>query len=88
VITREYPLPSAQGHVPYYPVRDATNTALCQRYLAEAQRSGVLFGGRLASYQYFDMHQVIASAMTLARKEFGSVSPMPREESPQTRRAA
>ena len=88
VITREYPLPSAPGHVPYYPVRDAANTALCQRYLAEAQTSGVLFGGRLASYQYFDMHQVIASAMTLARKEFGFLSAAPREESPRIRRAA
>lgn len=88
VITREYPLPSAPGHVPYYPVRDATNTALCQRYLVEAHKSGVLFGGRLASYQYFDMHQVIASAMTMANKEFGSLSPVSSEESPRTRRAA
>ena len=74
VITREYPLPSALGNVPYYPVRDTANMALCQRYLAEAQKSGVLFGGRLASYQYYDMHQIIASALTLARKEFGSVA--------------
>ncbi len=88
VITREYPLPSAQGNVPYYPVRDAANTALCGRYLAEAQRSGVLFGGRLASYQYFDMHQVIASALTLARKEFGNLSPALREEPSRMRRAA
>jgi UDP-galactopyranose mutase len=74
--------------VPYYPVRDAANTALCQRYLDEARKSGVLFGGRLASYQYFDMHQVIASAMTLARKEFGSLSPASREASAPMRRAA
>ncbi len=74
VITREYPLPSGQSQVPYYPVRDAANTALCQRYLAEAAQTGVLFGGRLAAYQYFDMHQAIASAMAMARREFGAVA--------------
>ncbi len=88
VITREYPLASAKGLVPYYPVRDAVNTALCGRYLAEAQKSGVLFGGRLAAYQYFDMHQVIGSAMAMARKEFGSATVAPADEAADRRRAA
>jgi UDP-galactopyranose mutase len=36
-----------------------------------AERSGVLFGGRLATYRYFDMHQVVGQALATARREFG-----------------
>lgn len=71
VITREYPCPSQRASVPFYPLRDSANSGLYERYQAEAARSGVLFGGRLATYQYYDMHQVLAQAMTLAAQEFG-----------------
>jgi UDP-galactopyranose mutase len=71
VITREYPCPSRRESVPFYPVRDQANSALYERYQAEAARCGVLFGGRLATYQYYDIHQVLAQAMTLAAQEFG-----------------
>ncbi|REK19451.1 MAG: UDP-galactopyranose mutase [Planctomycetota bacterium] len=70
VITREYPAACDRGQVPYYPIRDAANAALYERYRAEAGRSGLLLGGRLATYQYYDMHQVVAQALTLADKEF------------------
>lgn len=70
VITREYPAAHARDQVPYYPLRDSVQTALYQRYQAEAERSGVLFGGRLATYQYYDMHQVIGQALAMAKKEF------------------
>jgi UDP-galactopyranose mutase len=33
------------------------------------QEKNVLFGGRLSEYKYYDMHQVIASALTAAKKE-------------------
>ncbi len=70
VITREYPAPHRRDSVPFYPVRDAVNTALFERYQSEARRGGLLFGGRLAEYRYYDMHQAIGSALKLAREEF------------------
>jgi UDP-galactopyranose mutase len=64
VITKEIPAAWTEGSVPYYPVNDLTNNQKYQRYreLAE-QTKHVVFGGRLAEYQYYDMHQVIGSAM-------------------------
>jgi len=72
VITREYPAAYHRGATPYYPIRDAANTALFERYRAEAAKIGLLLGGRLATYQYYDMHQVVAQALTLADKELGT----------------
>jgi UDP-galactopyranose mutase len=74
VVTREYPSPSRRESTPYYPVRDAANAAIYERYQAEAARSGVLFGGRLATYQYYDMHQVLAQAMAAAAHELGTAA--------------
>lgn len=64
VITKEIPAAWCQGSVPYYPVNDFYNNQKYQQYrdLAE-QTPNVIFGGRLAEYQYYDMHQVIGSAM-------------------------
>jgi len=64
VITREYPADYAATTTPYYPVRDARNAALYDKYRALATVSNVIFGGRLGTFQYFDMHQVIAQAMS------------------------
>lgn len=70
VITREYPKEWKQGDEPYYPVNDAQNAALYQKYLALAAREkNVLFGGRLGQYQYYDMDKVIAAALKMAEKE-------------------
>jgi UDP-galactopyranose mutase len=71
VITREFPAACDRKVVPYYPIRDDANSALYERYRAEAQRTGLLLGGRLATYQYYDMHQVVAQALALADKELG-----------------
>ena len=71
MITREYPDQGGRDKVPYYPIRDAANAELYEQYRAEAQRAGLLLGGRLATYQYYDMHQVVAQALTLADKQFG-----------------
>jgi UDP-galactopyranose mutase len=64
VITREYPVEWQDGMEPYYPVNDERNDALYRRYreLSKAEEN-VIFGGRLAEYRYYDMHQVIASAL-------------------------
>ena len=60
VITREYPQQWSEGCEPYYPVNDQRNNSLYRKYaeLAEAT-PGVVFGGRLAEYKYYDMDQVI-----------------------------
>jgi UDP-galactopyranose mutase len=71
VITREFPQAYDAGQTPYYPIRDARNTAIYERYREAAAESGVLFGGRLGTYQYYDMHQVVAQAMTLAARDLG-----------------
>ncbi|MCI8590550.1 MAG: UDP-galactopyranose mutase [Clostridiales bacterium] len=72
VITREYPAVWQRGTEPYYPINDANNNALYNRYKELAdQEQNVLFGGRLGMYQYFDMHKVIEAALVCAAKEFG-----------------
>jgi UDP-galactopyranose mutase len=72
VITHEYPQEWTPGQEPYYPVNDDKNDRLLREYrqLAEAE-SNVIFGGRLAEYRYYDMHQVIGSALVKVRKHFG-----------------
>ena len=69
VISREYSKEWRPGDEPYYPVNDIRNSDLYARYkaLADGQEK-VIFGGRLAEYKYYDMHQVIASALELAEK--------------------
>jgi UDP-galactopyranose mutase len=87
VITREYPAPCDRCQVPYYPIRNAANSALYERYRAEAHRLGLLLGGRLATYQYYDMHQVVAQALALADKEFAHI-PLPASEPVESRNVA
>lgn len=66
VITREYPSEWTKGDEPYYPVNDAKNMELFKRYRTLAKKEeNVLFGGRLAEYKYYDMHQVVRSALNL-----------------------
>lgn len=64
VITKEIPRSWSDDAIPYYPINDPENTQKYRRYqdLAEALPD-VIFGGRLAEYRYYDMHQVIGSAM-------------------------
>ncbi len=81
VITREYPDAYQRGKTPYYPIRDAANAAIYEKYRAEAEITGVLFGGRLASYQYYDMDQVVAQALAVAKQEFAQESPQLPERS-------
>lgn len=68
VITREYPAEWSKGMEPYYPINDAANGDLANQYkkMAKAE-TRFIFGGRLAEYVYYDMHQVIASALKKAQ---------------------
>ncbi|WP_423840079.1 UDP-galactopyranose mutase [Vibrio mytili] len=65
IITKEYPSEWKPGDEPYYPVNDEKNMALFKQYrqLAKEESENVIFGGRLAEYKYYDMHQVIRSAL-------------------------
>ena len=65
-ITYEYPC--AEGD-PYYPIPRADNQALFKRYeqLADAT-SGVTFVGRLATYRYYNMDQVVGQALATFRR--------------------
>ena len=66
VISKEYSKEWKPGDEPYYPVNDERNGALYTRYktLVDNQEK-VIFGGRLAEYKYYDMHQVIENALRL-----------------------
>jgi UDP-galactopyranose mutase len=70
-ITYEYPEDySPQKAEPYYPVNDISNTEKYNKYKELADREkNVIFGGRLAEYKYYDMHQIIESALNIIKKE-------------------
>lgn len=65
VISFEYSTEWKPGADPFYPVNDERNNALYQKYqeLAE-EETGVLFGGRLGRYRYYDMDQTVADALS------------------------
>ena len=66
IITREYPMEWHEGAEPYYPINNERNTSLYAKYRALADsESKYLFGGRLADYRYYDMHEVIEKALEL-----------------------
>lgn len=64
IISREYSIEWHDGMEPYYPVNDSLNNSLYALYKELADKeSNVIFGGRLAEYKYYDMHQVIYSVL-------------------------
>lgn len=67
-ITREYPADWQPGEEAYYPVNNDENQALYAKYAALAKKEdGTIFGGRLAEYRYYDMDDVIRSALDCVR---------------------
>lgn len=69
IITKEYPQEWEEGKEPYYPVNDDLNSSVYQKYKKLADEEvDVVFGGRLAEYKYYDMHQVIGSALSKVKK--------------------
>ncbi|MDQ3514291.1 MAG: UDP-galactopyranose mutase [Chloroflexota bacterium] len=71
-IVREYP--RADGD-PYYPIPNPENAARYKRYQALAEATpDVHFAGRLATYKYYNMDQVVAQALTLHRRLQGRTS--------------
>ena len=76
-----YEHPAAEGD-PYYPIPRAENQALYKRYEALAlERPDVTFVGRLATYRYYNMDQVVGQALAAHRrlKEREAATPTSRE---------
>ena len=65
VIMREFSRFASRGDEPYYPINTAQDRERLLRYreMADAE-PGVLFGGRLGTYKYLDMHMAIGSALS------------------------
>ena len=64
VISREYSSEWQLGDEPYYPVNDERNTLLYLAYKKMADKEKkIIFGGRLGEYKYYDMDQVIKTAL-------------------------
>lgn len=68
VICREYPKTWEPGDEPYYAVDTPASRALLEKYRAAAERiPGLVIGGRLGEYRYYDMDQSIGRALETAR---------------------
>jgi UDP-galactopyranose mutase len=70
IITKEYPEAWSKKKTPYYPINDKKNNDRYKSYkdLLSYEKK-YIFGGRLAEYKYYNMDQVIGSALSKAKKE-------------------
>jgi UDP-galactopyranose mutase len=83
-ITREYPTWSGEEREPLYPIRDQENCRILVHYEALAKKAEYgrhCFGGRLAEYRYYDMHQVIAAALKTSERITATFRDAPRRHS-------
>ena len=70
LISKEYSTEWKDGMEPYYPVNDDRNNSLYCQYKALADKEKrVIFGGRLAEYRYYDMHQIVECLLERFRSE-------------------
>lgn len=70
IITKEYPRTEGE---PYYPINNVNNNLKYGQYKKlMLKEKNIIFGGRLAEYKYYDMHQVIASALKKVKDEINS----------------
>ncbi len=71
-ITREYPKEYESGDEPYYPINNERNELLVNKYKELAKmENNIYFKGRLGEYKYYDMDDVILSALEFADTLFG-----------------
>lgn len=71
-ITKEYPeeYDYKIKNEPYYPINDTINTSIFEKYKSLSEKeTNIIFGGRLAEYRYYDMHQIIAASLNTVNKE-------------------
>lgn len=70
IITKEYPATWAKGDEPYYPINNDKNNDIYMKYKELADKeSNIIFGGRLAEYKYYDMHNVIEKALKVVKEK-------------------
>lgn len=70
IIAREFSRVATAIDDPYYPINSPKDRALLNQYRSLARKeTHVLFGGRLGSYLYLDMHMAIASALNMFDNE-------------------
>jgi UDP-galactopyranose mutase len=71
IVTWEYPEEHNENNEPLYPINDEKNMQRYKQYRDLCNKEdGIIFGGRLAEFRYYDMHQVIASALKKVEIEF------------------
>ena len=64
VVSKEYSTEWQPGMEPYYPVNDEKNSTLYIQYKKLAdEEDNVIFGGRLAEYKYYDMHNIVEKVL-------------------------
>lgn len=65
VVSQEFSRKATQKDIPYYPVKTVDDIEKYENYrmLADSE-TNVIIGGRLGEYMYYDMHQVIGSALS------------------------
>lgn len=69
-VTKEYPTTWKPDEEAYYPVNNKKNQRIYEEYVKLAKKEeNVIFGGRLAEYKYYDMDDVIESALKVVGKE-------------------
>lgn len=69
IVFTEFSKETQEGDIPYYPKRLGVDRDLMGKYLEEARADhGVFFLGRLATYRYMDMDEVISEALDFARQ--------------------
>ena len=69
IVSYEYPIKYDTTKTPYYPINNNKNQSIFRKYKKiDSKSKKFIFGGRLASYQYYNMDQVIGSALRLAKK--------------------
>lgn len=77
IVTKEFPASWQPGDEPFYPINDAANASLYEKYKELASsHPNIIFGGRLGSYRYYDMDKVVAAALDLAKAELGQATPV------------
>ncbi|WCT13171.1 UDP-galactopyranose mutase [Mucilaginibacter jinjuensis] len=75
VITKEYPADWDSTKEPYYPINNDANNEIYKKYKALADKEDkIIFGGRLAEYKYYDMHQIVGSALKKVKDHFKEIS--------------
>ena len=71
IITKEFSEKWTKEKEAYYPINNDENQKIYQKYKElSIKDSNIIFGGRLAEYKYYDMHQIVASALSKVKLEF------------------